>query len=94
MIVPAKLKFNSGSSLETNVRLLEGRVASQGPVITHARLQEVLAGCPDGATRDALLMNDFAESDLERASALCLVRTQTSTLVGGIAIVRYWGVRR
>lgn len=94
MIVPAKLRFNDVSSLETNVRLLEDRVASRGPVIGLARLQEVLSGCPDGATSDALLLNGFSESDLDHASALCLVRTQRSELVGGIAIIRYWGVRR
>lgn len=63
-------------------------------MIAPTRLQEVLAGCPDGATRDALLLNGLSESDLDRAAALCLVRVQKSRLTGGAEVVRYWAVRR
>jgi len=60
-------------------------------------LLQIIAGCPDGATRDALVRNGFSESDIDRAAALCLVRVQKATLVeraGGFQVVRYWAVRR
>jgi hypothetical protein len=53
------------------------------------RLLQVVAGCPDGVTRDALVLNGFSELEIDRAAALCLVRVKVDTLRQGLTVTRY-----
>lgn len=60
------------------------------PGVSPSKIERVVmmvAGCPDGVTRGAMLYH-FSPDEIDAAAALCLIRMERVT-VSGFKIIRY-----